>query len=216
MSIGKILCYGTSVKVSDPRRRLTELAAARGESLAALSRLLGRSHAYLQQWVSRGSPRVLTERDRRVLADYLGVAETELGAERATTLRVPRLDVAASAGPGAAVDGEALLGLDVMPVALMRALGVREGQASVIRVAGDSMAPGLVDGDRLLIDEASRTPHARGGVYVVRIDGVLLVKRVRREGRRLLASSDNPDALPVPVGPVEVIGRAVWQMRGLR
>ena len=86
----------------------------------------------------------------------------------------------------------------------------------MIRVAGDSMAPGLVDGDRLLIDEASRTPDARGGVYVVRIDGVLLVKRVRREGRRLLASSDNPDALPVPAGPVEVIGRAVWQMRGLR
>ena len=201
------------MKIVDPRRRLQEVATAQGESLAGLSRLIGRSHAYLQQWVARGTPRVLTERDRRVLADYLGVAETELGAAAAATWRVRRLDVAASAGPGAAVEGEALLGLDIVSVALARSLGVREGAASIIRVNGDSMAPGLVDGDRLLIDEASRTPDAKGGVYVVRIDGVLLVKRVRRGARRLSVSSDNPDAPVLPAGAPEVIGRAVWQMR---
>lgn len=201
------------MKVIDPRRRLVELACDRGESLSALSRLLGRSHAYLQQWIARGTPRVLAERDRRVLADYLGVPETELGAAAAATWRVPRLDVAASAGPGAAVDREALLGLDVISIELARSLALKEGRASVIRVRGDSMTPGLVDGDRLLIDEASRTPDARGGVYVVRIDGALLVKRVRRVGRRLEATSDNPDAPPVSGGAVELIGKAVWQMR---
>lgn len=204
------------MKVIDPRRNLLELAAARGESLGALSRLLGRSHAYLQQWVTRGSPRMLAERDRRVLADYLGVPETELGAAAATTWRVPRLDVAASAGPGAVTDGEALLGLDVMAVELARTLGVKEGRASIIRVAGDSMAPGLVDGDRLLIDEASRTPDAKGGVYVLRIDGTLLVKRVRRGRTRLEVTSDNPAAGPVPAGQVTVVGKAVWQMRAPR
>lgn len=201
------------MKIVDPRARVLALAADRGESLAGLSALLGRGENYLQQWIRRGSPRVLAERDRRVLADYLGVTETELGADVATTWRVPRLDVAASAGGGSAVEGEALLGLDIMSVELARSLGIREGTASIIRVVGDSMAPGLVDGDRLLIDEASRTPDAKGGVYVVRIDGVLLVKRVRRVGRRLEVSSDNPEAPPLPGGVPAVIGRAVWQMR---
>ena len=213
MSIGKILCYARDVRTVDPRARLVALAVQRGESLAGLSRLLGRSHAYLQQWVARGSPRALAERDRRVLADYFGVAETELGAAAAATWRVPRLDVAASAGAGAMPAGEAVLGLDVVPVELARALGLSDGHASIIRVAGDSMAPGLVDGDRLLIDETSRAPDARGGVYVVRIDGVLLVKRVRRAGGGLAVSSDNPAAPPLPAGAPAVIGKAVWQMR---
>ena len=213
MSTRKIVCYGRRMKIVDPRARLVAAAAERGESLVALSALLGRGANYLQQWVTKGSPRVLSERDRRVLADYLGVAETELGAAAATAWRVRRLDVAASAGPGAAVEGEALLGLDVVPTALARSLGLKEGAASIIRVAGDSMAPGLIDGDRLLIDEASRAPDAKGGVYVVRIDGVLLVKRVRRGARGLIVSSDNADAAAVPAGVPQVIGRAVWQMR---
>lgn len=203
------------VKIVDPRARLAALARDRGESLAGLSALIGRGENYLQQWIAKGSPRVLGERDRQVLADYLGVAEVELGGEAPATWRVPRLDVAASAGPGAVVEGEALLGLDEVPVALARSLGLKQGQASIIRVSGDSMAPGLIDGDRLLIDEASRSPGARGGVYVVRLDGALLVKRVARTGGRLVVSSDNPDAPTVPRGVPTVVGRAVWQMRGL-
>lgn len=63
-----------------PQERLIELAGRDGVSLAALSRLIGRNDAYLQQFVHRGSPRQLPERERRLLADYLGVPEHELGA----------------------------------------------------------------------------------------------------------------------------------------
>lgn len=201
--------------VDEPRERLVALAVVRGESLAALSAMLGRNVNYLQQWVRRGSPRRLAERDRRVLADFFGVSESVLGGEPSprAAWRVPRLDVAASAGAGTLAEGETVLGVDLVPAELARTLGLREGAASLIRVAGDSMAPGLLDGDRLLVDEASRTPDARGGVYVVRVDGVLLVKRVRRERGRLVVLSDNPDAPAVPDGMVEVIGRAVWQSR---
>ena len=202
------------MRKDDPRARLAELAATAPVSLAALSRMLGRGPAYLQQWVRYGTPRRLSEQDRRRLADFFGVAETELGGERpALAWRVPRLDVAASAGGGALVGDEAVLGVDTVPVELARSLGLTQGQAAIVRVAGDSMAPGLLDGDRLLVDQTARTPDHVGGVYVVRIDGVLLVKRVRREGRRFVASSDNAAASPVPDGVVEVVGRAVWQMR---
>ena len=201
----------------DPRARLTALAAERATSLASLSAMIGRGPAYLHQWVRYGRPRALAEGDRRMLANFFGVSQAVLGGDsQPEPWRVPRLDVAASAGPGATPDDEVVLGGEVVTPELARSLGLREGQASIICVAGDSMAPGLMDGDRLLIDQGSRAPDARGGVYVIRVDGVLLVKRVRRQGRRLLATSDNPDAAPVPDAPIEVIGRAVWQMRAPR
>lgn len=202
------------MRSDDPRTRLEVLAKDASTSLAALSRMLGRGPAYLQQWVRYGSPRVLAERDRRMLANFFGVAEEVLGGEAdAAGWRIPRLDVSASAGPGAAVGDEALLGLDSISIETARALGLSRGQAAVIRVAGDSMAPGLLDGDRLLVDQTSRTPDTRGGVYVIRLDGMLMVKRVRRSRLLLVASSDNPSAPPLPHAPIEVIGRAVWQMR---
>ena len=64
----------------EPRERLAALARERGSSLAALSRMLGRNSTYLQQFISKGSPRKLEEEDRRKLAQFFGVGEGELGA----------------------------------------------------------------------------------------------------------------------------------------
>ena len=197
----------------DPRTRLRALAAARGDSLAALSAMLGRNAAYLQQFVARGSPRRLDPVDRRRLADYFGVDEVELGAEAGRgSFTLPRLDVAASAGPGAFVDGEVTLGAAVLDPALAVRLGLVEGQAAIVRVRGDSMEPGLIDGDLIVVDRARRRVDARGGVFVIRIEDAVMVKRVTRGRDGLSVVSDNPDASPVPDGPVAVIGRVVWLM----
>ncbi len=199
----------------DPRTALATLAAARGDSLAALSTMLGRNTAYLQQYVRRGSPKILGERDRRVLSAYLGVSETVLGAlpDHAAGFRIRKLDVAASAGPGALVDREIVLGTDTLDPGLARKLGLRDGQAAIIRVRGNSMEPGLFDGDHIVVDTADRTPRAKGGVYVIRIDDVVMVKRVALAGGKLAATSDNPAAGPIAEGRIVVIGRVVWQMR---
>ena len=202
-----------TVTPPDPRSALVALAAERRHSLTALSAMLGRNQAYLSQYVHRGTPRQLPERERRLLAAHFGVAETVLGGEarRDAAVRLPRLDVAASAGPGANVDDEVELGAAYLPVELAAGLGLREG--SVIRVRGSSMEPGLIDGDQIVVDTGQRSPGAAGGIFVIRLDGVVMVKRVRRVAGRLVASSDNPDAPPVPRGPIDVIGRVVWQMR---
>jgi len=199
---------------SDPRLRLKELAVGRGDSLAALSAMLGRNAAYLQQYVARGSPRRLDAADRRRLADYFGVDEVALGAEPGRQpFLLPRLDVAASAGPGAFVDGEVMLGAAAIDPALATKLGLRDGQAAIVRVRGDSMEPGLIDGDLIVVDRARRTPDAQPRVYVLRIDDAVMVKRVARHRGGLTIGSDNPAAPPVPDGAVEVIGRVVWLMR---
>ena len=201
--------------MSDPDQRaaLVALAQARGFSLAALSAMLRRNPAYLQQFVSRGTPRVLAERDRRLLADVLGVAEAALGGEiRAESFRVPRLDIAASAGPGALVDDDVTIGAETLSPALARELGLSAGDAGVIRVRGTSMEPALRDGDHLVVDQSDRSPGTRPAIYVIRIDGTVMVKRVARLGGRLVATSDNAAAPQVPTGSIYVVGRVVWRM----
>jgi hypothetical protein len=52
----------------------------RGTSLAALSLMLNRNIRYLQQFVTKGSPKRLAEDDRRTLAMFFGIDERRLGA----------------------------------------------------------------------------------------------------------------------------------------
>ena len=207
----------------DPRAVLDRLVTAGGESYAALSRMLRRNPAYLQQYVKRGTPRLLAERDRKLLAGYFRVDEAELGGPPAPATpmvaQVRRLDVAASAGPGGLVDEDRLLGGELFDPRLLASLGVREGQSAVLRAQGDSMTPTIQDGDRMLIDERDRAPGARGGIYVLRLDGALMVKRVAKTGDGIAVTSDNPDfpaiVLPAP-DAVDVLGRVVWLSRALR
>ena len=206
-----------------PRTMLDTLVAERGESLAALSRMLGRNDAYLQQFVRRGTPRRLDERDRRLLAAYLGTDEVALGAPApelpGPTTPVRLLDVAASAGPGRLVDEEGASEALPFDRAMLARLGIRSTRLAMLRADGDSMAPGIEHGDQIMVDEADTRVGAHGGVYVIRIDGTLMVKRVARRGAVMTITSDNPDfpaVLPRNVGEVEVLGKVVWLSRSLK
>jgi hypothetical protein len=205
---------------ADARTRLVDLARTRGVSLSALSAMLGRNAAYLQQFVKKGSPRKLEETDRRTLATFFGVDEGELGAP--STVRVPettsdwidipRLALGASAGPGALPLDEAASAQLRFSQRWLRKLGLDPAFLTVIEVAGDSMEPGLRDGDEILVDR--RPGPWRDGVHVVRIDDVLLVKRLERGAADVIrVISDNP-AYPRSeraAADVAVIGRVVWK-----
>ncbi len=212
---------------SDPRARLVELVAAQGFSLAGLSALLGRNASYLQQFVRKGSPRKLEENDRRTLARFFGVDEAELGGSAgdpasadytgqrragADWVDVPRLGLGASAGPGSLSGSEIAVGQLRFAASWLKRHGLTPAMLSAIEVEGDSMEPALRDGDEILVD---RTPLAlRAGIHVVRVDDVLLVKRIERLGaEQLRLISDNPAYAPVerPLAAVEVIGRVVWK-----
>ncbi len=86
----------------------------------------------------------------------------------------------------------------------------------MIRVIGDSMLPTLTDGDEILVDRRDAHERLRDGIYVLRADGALLVKRLVREGEGFAVRSDNPTADPVDLaGGVDVIGRVLWAGRRL-
>lgn len=204
----------------DPRAALDALIAGNGAGYAALSRMLGRNAAYLQQYIHRGTPRVLAERDRALLAGYLGVDEQVLGAPlRVPPVAVRRLDVPAAAGHGGLEEEDRALSVLQVDPALLARLGVRADAISILRARGESMEPLIHDGDEIMVDGSDCRVGARGGVYVLRIEGRLVVKDVVREGRRLRISSRNP-AFPAlaEVAPdaVEVLGRVVWLSRALR
>lgn len=209
---------------ADPRQRLQELARSRGVSLAQLSGLIERNAAYLQQFVRRGSPRKLEERDRQKLAEFFGVSEAELGASeeiyrdpmgtarRGEWVDIPRLALGASAGAGAFAPDEETIGTFRFSSRWLREQGLDPAMLSAILVTGDSMEPSLRDGDEIFVDRAPRPPG--DGIHVVFVDGALLVKRLdlSRPGIAVLIS-DNDFYPPIerPADAVQLIGRVVWK-----
>ena len=205
----------------DARAALARLIEEQGADFAGLSRMLGRNAAYIQQFIKRGTPRRLAEDDRALLARYFGVPEEVLGGRpepepsHGALIRVPRLEVGASAGAGALPDEERARGHIAFDPAWLRRVAANPNRLSLIRVEGDSMAPTLADGDEILVDRGDGAERLRDGIYVLRIEDALVVKRVAPHpaGRTLSIRSDNeaypswPDCEPASV---EIVGRVVW------
>lgn len=136
---------------------------------------------------------------------------------------IPLYEVRAAAGAGALVEHE-----NVVDVLHFKESWVRqELRASpsdlyLIHVDGESMEPTLRPGDVILVDRRDTGP-ARDGIYVLRMDGALLVKRLQRlPGGNLKVSSDNPAYEPFVAKASDlhseefvVVGRVVWSGRRL-
>jgi hypothetical protein len=210
--------------LSEPRLVIERLCAERGEDFAGLSRMLGRNPAYIQQFVRRGVPKRLKEAERRKLARYFAISESLLGgpAEELGSgglEPIKRIAVRASAGPGALVAGEVgkpYFGFDGRW--LKRLTATAPGKLSIIRVEGDSMAPTLNAGDDILVDPGDCAERLRDGIYVLRVDDALVVKRIALHpvGRRVTVQSDNPaypDWPDCDMEEIVCIGRVVWAGR---
>ena len=150
--------------------------------------------------------------------EQVGVSAKHYGDEYAL---VPIYDVRAAAGHGAAVEFEQVTdALMFKRQWINQELHANAADLYLIYVDGESMEPTLRPGDIILIDRRSAQAVPRDGIYVLRIDGSLLVKRLQRlPGRRVTVSSDNPAYAPFELTldaageDIAIVGRVVWSGR---
>jgi phage repressor protein C with HTH and peptisase S24 domain len=175
--------------------------------------------------VRRGVPKRLKEEERRKLARYFAISEALLGgpAEEPrgpdTLVNIKRHPVRASAGPGAIVNeglGKPYFGFDERWLKALTATPA--ASLSIVRVEGDSMSPTLNDGDDILVDLGDCGDRLRDGIYVLRVDDALVVKRLALNpmGRRVTVQSDNPAYPDWPdcgLDEINCIGRVIWSGR---
>lgn len=92
---------------------------------------------------------------------------------------LPVFDVHAAAGAGNLVHSEYAIDKLMIPTSLLAEFGLSDKTSSIIHVDGDSMEPTLSHGDRLLVDIRELQHPVTNGVYVIRIDDSVYVKRLR-------------------------------------
>ncbi|CDL20180.1 probable transcription regulator NMA0738 [Klebsiella pneumoniae IS53] len=132
---------------------------------------------------------------------------------------VPRYNVAAAAGYGAWNDDETpMFTVSFRRYWIVNHLKADPTKLSVISVVGDSMEGVLNDKDIILVNHGDKEP--REGIYVLRLDGQLIVKRVQRlPGSELFVTSTNPAYKPFTINlnnipsDFDVVGKVVWYGR---
>lgn len=140
---------------------------------------------------------------------------------------LPLYNVRAAAGHGAVVEGEEVIdSLAFKKEWIHNELHANPADLYLLYVHGDSMEPALRAGDVILVNRSCSTVQ-HDGVFVLVMDGTLLVKRLQSlPGGRIRVSSDNPAYQPFEIektwlqpGQQEstdgagIIGRVVWAGR---
>lgn len=83
------------------------------------------------------------------------------------------------------------------------------------------MSPTLSEGDDILVDRGDHTERLRDGIYVLRQEEMLVVKRlaINPVSRSVTIKSDNPaypDWPDCDLATLSIIGRVVWAGRKVR
>ena len=206
-------------KLDKNRQRLLALIDRHPSyDLAGLSRLLGKNHAYLHQFIWKGSPRELREKDMRMVLKALN--GTLPATKTSQMVHIPQFNFRAGMGGGGIIDRETSDDFLSLPRTYLEQMQLSSADLISIDVEGDSMSPTLESGDRIMINRSDKNP-ASGGVFAIHDSDALVVKRIERipatNPVRLKLISDNPNhgTYEVPADETNILGRVVWYARKL-
>lgn len=154
----------------------------------------------------------------------MGIKEAHPKADADDYYHLPLYDVRASAGHGALNHSEPIVCMLAFRKEWIRSeIGVSPDQLCLIYSTGESMEPTIYSKDVLLIDK-SVNEIAIEGIYVLMLDGTLMIKRCQRlPGRRIKVISDNSayehfiledDKMRTP--EQHIVGQVVWAGRKFR
>lgn len=219
--------------ILDKFRSVNAFANAAGISPSGLNRLLDGGYPTLPilvalakagdvsvEWLSTGGEQVSASLPTKMDSTSLTVTDVKGNeVDLDEFVFVPRYNIAAAAGFGAWNDDETpMFTVSFRRYWVTNHLKADPSKLSVISVYGDSMEGVLNDKDIILINHDDSEP--REGIYVLRIDGQLIVKRVQRlPGSILRITSTNPAYEPFSVdmnnvlGDFAVVGKVVWYGR---
>lgn len=141
------------------------------------------------------------------------VSVTEIDGE--VYAAVPRYDAQLAAGAGRQNPDQAAVGAIAFRRDWLNREGIAPGQAMVLGVCGDSMAPTLCDGDLVMIDRRKTAPVNRRIYALIGPGDEARVKRVERLPAALLLHSDNEDfpteiIAPSDANRIRILGEVVW------
>lgn len=200
-----------------------------------LSEALGKNHAYVQQYIKRGIPSELKEKDLRKLAELLDLEEELLGAPTSTPNKeegegnIDEIDVTAGLGGGGlsiienttrngiTFHKEAVRDVWRLPEWMLSRFNARPQHIKAFPSQGDSMLPTIDDGDVVFVDTRHRVPSPPGIYALADEFGGVVVKRlevVSRPGDEIITvqvSSDNPrhTTRTLTIDEIQIIGRYI-------
>jgi len=195
-------------------------------SVADLARVIGVSDNAIYKWLSgRGQPSVANlvalANAAKVSVEWLATGQEAAASKRSTVhgsehngfAYVARYDVKGPGPRGEVLRSEQIVDYLAFKKEWLQArLHADPRNLLLIEAVGDSMAPTLDDSDLLLVDLGE--PRFRhDGIYVLRRDNELTVKRLqRRPDGTLNIISDNSayESSVVASDSVHIIGRVIW------
>jgi phage repressor protein C with HTH and peptisase S24 domain len=193
------------------RQNLLEMLKRNRISLKEASEAIGRNHAFLQQFVHRGSPRLLSEDDRIKLAALLNVPEKLLRHDAHFTmpagdLPLPKstqsiqnssfatLDLPLLGMAEANKNDHSSFKLDTDPIKMVgrppNLVNVRD--AFALYVIGNSMHPRYKQGEMVYVNP--RLPCRPGDDVLIKLadDTILIKELVQFDGQKTIFRQHNP------------------------
>ncbi|UAB70641.1 S24 family peptidase [Vibrio sp. SCSIO 43132] len=174
-----------------------------------LAGALGIAPRSIQNWRARGNiPKDIFLKARLVSQNPITESEG--------MVELTYYDVEASAGDGALIEIETATDMSFAERYLREELHVNPSEVFLMRAKGDSMYPTLKDGSLMMIKRVQ--DFSGDGIYVFRVNGQVMVKRLQFQPTKIIFKSDNAQFYEpwelthkeIESTDFEILGQAVW------